>query len=149
MSNLSFKEYLSLIEIATEKKRKGDTPEFQDMASRILGIDPKDREKQVYVAADVQDGKSGWNAVPMVMGKATMKDGKVTGNRMKILTNLKGNRLTRKFAKQGEEWIDMGREASPSRKRWFPANVIDKWLNQGAEGGGGGGMGGLGGPPGL
>ena len=142
MCDLSFKEYLALTEIAAEKSQK--PPEFQDMASRLLGIDPEDREKQVYVAADVQDGEHGWNAVPMVMGKVTKKNGKVVGNQVKLLTNVKGNRLTRKFRKDGDEWEDMGRESAPARKRWLPADVIDKWTNQGAEGGMG-----MGGPPGL
>jgi len=144
MNNLSFKEYL----LETEEKRKPE-PEYQDLASRILGIEPKDREKQVYVAADVQDGRDGYNLVPMVMGKATVKNGKVIGNKLKMLTNLKGNRSVRKFTKQGEEWVDMGRELSPNRNRWLPVDVVDKWINQGAEGGGMGGMGMGGGPPGL
>jgi hypothetical protein len=136
MSNLSFKEYLKVVE---EKE-----PEYQDLASRILGIEPEDREKQVYVAADVQDGKRGWNALAMTMGKAVKKDGRVVGNHINLLTRLPGQRTTRRFVKRGDKWADMGREDGQNRELFVPAKVANQWINQGAQGGAG-----MGGPPGL
>ena len=147
MIDLSFRKYL---EEADPKKE--DKPEFQDMASKLLGIDPEDR-KGVYLGADVQDGGMAWNIVPMVMGDPTYdKYGKITGNKMKLMTHLPGQRMMRRYSMQGKKWVDMGREDSANKKSWLPVDIIDKWINQGAEngsqGGAGGGMPG-GGVPGL
>ena len=136
--NLSFREYLKLEE--ADPKKKKDVPDFQDMASKILGVDPKDRIGQVYVGSDVQDGKDGWNVVPMVVGTPTFdKYGKITGNKMELKTKLRGQRMMRRYEKQGDKWIDKGRENTPNKKTWLPADVISQWINQGAENGAQGG----------
>lgn len=123
---LSFAKFL-------ERKEKDDKPTFLTTVDKELGITPDAYDGHVAAVADRRsaDGKTANNIVPVIYKLRKNSGTKVVGADAKVLGDLEGNPLTRKYVKTKKGWRDQGR-TDTNRKEFI--KDIDSEITQGMGG---------------